>query len=87
MSYGEEIAAEYYAYEGLIHSKIANGIWTMRDGAEINIREMSRKHLRNTIAMLKRKEEMTIYDEEWVAVMERELNFREYIDKIVKGEL
>lgn len=43
--------------------------------------------MRNTIAMLKRKEEMTIFDEEWVAVMERELNFREYIDKIVKGEL
>ena len=28
--------------------------WTMRNGKRINIREMSNKHLKNTIAMLER---------------------------------
>lgn len=89
MSYGAELAEEIYIANAMRYAEnerdVAEGIWTMRDGNKINIKEMSREHLRNTISVLKRGN--SPFAEEWTARMTAELEFREYIDKIVAGEL
>lgn len=89
MSYGEELLEEIYVADAIHYAvnekNISEGIWTMRDGNQINIKDMSRQHLRNTIAMLERGD--SPFADEWIIRMTAELNFREYIDKIVAGEL
>ena len=89
MSYGAELLEEIYIADAIRYEEneknIAEGIWTMRDGNQINIKDMSRKHLRNTISMLERG--TSPFADGWIARMTAELEFREYIDKIVAGEL
>lgn len=89
MSYGTELAEEIYIANAIHYAEnernIAEGIWTTRDGSQINIKDMSRKHLQNAISVLKRGN--SPFAEEWTARMTAELEFRKYIDKIVAGEL
>lgn len=89
MSYGEELLEEIHIEDAIHYAvnekNIAEGIWTMRDGNQINIKDMSRQHLRNTINMLKRGN--SPFAEAWITRMTEELEFREYIDMIVAGEL
>lgn len=89
MSYGTELLEEIHIADAIHYAvnerNIADGIWTMRDGNQINIKDMSRKHLRNTISMLERG--TSPFAESWIMRMTAELNFREYIEKIMRGEL
>ena len=89
MGYGAELLEEMYIADAIHYAvnekNIAKGIWTMKDGNQINIKDMSRQHLRNTINMLKRGN--SPFAEAWITRMTEELEFREYIEKIVAGEL
>ena len=64
-------------------------IWTMKDGTHIKLSEMSRSHIQNTINLIRRTASVADREDalEWIAAFKEELEFREYIDKIVRGEL
>lgn len=89
MSYGRELLEEIHIADAIHYAvnekNIAEGIWTMRDGKQINIKDMSRQHLRNTINMLERGN--SPFAESWIMRMTAELEFREYVERIMRGEL
>ena len=64
---------------------IRSGIWTQRDGTKINIMDMSRQHIRNCISMLERGD--SPFAEGWIRRFKGELKLREYIEKVMRGEL
>lgn len=72
-------------YRDMYLDAIKDGDWTMRNGKEINVREMSRSHIRNCIAMLERGN--SLFADEWIERFKQELSFREYVEKIANGEL
>lgn len=53
MSIGRELYYESIADSAFEEYKLANGIWTTRDGREIPIREMTDTHLANCIRILR----------------------------------
>lgn len=55
------------AYERYMERKA--GIWTMRDGTEIEIKDMTERHIRNCMRMVGK-------DTEWYEVFQNELNKR-----------
>jgi hypothetical protein len=56
MSIGRELYYESIADSAYEEYKLANGIWTTRDGREIPICEMTDAHLANCISMILRSE-------------------------------
>lgn len=81
----EEMAINAAIYKADKKAKRDAGIWTMRDGTEIKVKDMGEDHIKNTIRMLKRRE--SEWAESWIAVFEKELEFRQYIRRIASGEL
>lgn len=69
-------------YESYVYARdeaIRRGIWTQRDGTEIDVRDMTRNHILNTIAMLQRNGGFR--SNSWIKRFEKELEDREYIRK------
>ena len=62
-------------YMEIARDNIREGKWIQRDGTVINVRDMSDKHIRNTIAMLLRGN--SIFKGAWIERFEKELNRRE----------
>lgn len=89
MSMGEEsliemeIEAEIYK-DGQMRA-IKEGVWTMRDGQTIRLEQMSDRHIQNCIWMLNDKDGEI--PELWVKRFQKELDFRDYVRRIVLGEL
>lgn len=82
--YISDIEADVSAFWGIARARMNQGIWTQRDGTQISVRDMSKKHIENSIAMLKRGN--SIFKDGWIAVFERELANREYIRKCVNED-
>lgn len=59
--------------------------WTMKDGNQIALGDMSDRHLANTIALVERKEP----DNGWLVALKQEKTYRELKSKIktLKSEL
>lgn len=81
MSYGSEILSNYaweieqsQRYAEQIANEAEMGIWTTKDGRQIPVEEMTTRHIKNTIAYLKRLDD-EVY-ELWIDVFEEELNRR-----------
>lgn len=70
-----EMAADFYAFEGIIEDAARAGIWTMKDGTRIPVTEMTDLHIRNTIRMLERKDKYDIYMP-WITRLREELERR-----------
>ena len=70
---------DYESYVQARDEAIRRGIWTQRDGTEIDVRDMTRNHILNTIAMLKRNGGFR--SNSWIRRFEKELEDREYIRK------
>lgn len=83
MGYGAELLSDIEAdaevFFGIAESRLNQGLWTMRDGTQISVKDMSRRHIENTIAMLERGN--SIFKEPWIEVFENELKNRDYIRK------
>ena len=82
MSLGEDYLADY-SYEiqdarERIRQEQKQGIWTQKDGTKISVRDMSRGHIKNTIAMLRKG---GMGSTGWIDVFEKELAFRDYVRK------
>lgn len=85
MSMADDYMAELDTVYGRVESMMRRGIWTMRDGTEIDIREMTDSHIKNCIRMLSEKE--SEFAEMWVWRFAEELKFRDYIRRIANGDL
>lgn len=89
MSYGEDERIEMEVRRGaqidFIQKRIKKGVWTQKDGSNIDITFMTSSHIRNCIKMLQRKEGWVA--EAWLDRFSRELSFRDYIKRIANGEL
>lgn len=77
MGYGREIMEENaWAMEDYWF-RLEHGIWTMADGKEISVKNMSEDHIDNCINMIKRKSYLNDLDRAWLEVFEEEFNRRE----------
>lgn len=81
--YLADIEAERAAFFGIAQAMIDQGLWTQRDGTQISVRDMTRSHIENTIAMLERGD--SIFKQKWIAVFRNELKNRDYIRKCAEG--
>ena len=73
--YVSEMEAEYGALEYHIENEARQGVWTTKEGKRIPIRQMSTRHLENTIRMLERNNSGDIYFP-WICRMQEELDRR-----------
>lgn len=89
MSLGADAIAEMDVrteiYRDAEMNRVRRGEWTQKDGTVIHIRDMTDRHIRNCIRMLRNKEFEIA--QQWVTRFEQELNFREYVKAIVRGRL
>lgn len=89
MSMGEESLIEMEIEAELIRdrrlSAIKEGVWTMKDGQTIRLDQMSDRHIENCIRMLEKK--YGEIPELWADRFKKELEWRDYIKRIVSGEL
>lgn len=89
MSMGEELLIELEVEAELIRdrrlSAIKEGVWTMKDGQTIRLDQMSDRHIQNCIWMLNDKDGEI--PELWVKRFQKELDFRDYVRRIVLGEI
>ena len=89
MSMGEEARTLQTMREELEYEYevgcIRRGEWKQRDGTIIDIMDMTERHIRNCIRMLKNSE----FDIAalWIERFEKELRFRQYIRDIMDGRL
>ena len=66
---------EYEPWIDMEFTKADRGIWTQKNGEEINIKDMTDSHIQNTINMLKRRDCDSI-DEYWIMTFEAEQQAR-----------
>lgn len=89
MSMGEEelidLEARAEVFRGWQLRSIKEGVWTMKDGQTIRLDQMSDRHIQNCIWMLNDKDGEI--PELWVKRFQKELDFRDYVRRIVMGEL
>lgn len=89
MSMGEEILTEMEIRSEIFRDRqlnaIKEGVWTMKDGQTIRLDQMSDRHIQNCIRMLNDKDGEI--PELWVKRFQKELDFRDYVRRIVLGEL
>lgn len=78
-----EIEAEIFRDRQL--NAIKEGVWMMRDGQEIKLTDMTNRHIENCIRMLEKKDGEI--HELWADRFKKELEWRDYIKRIVSGEL
>lgn len=89
MSMGREWIADHmyeYDIQGRIEDDARQGVWTTKDGREIQVKEMTTRHIRNTIAYLEKRNTLDIY-EPWIEVFKKELDkraYEEYQDEVRK---
>lgn len=75
----EWIAEHYYNVEEemqRIEDEAKHGVWTTNNGEQIPVEDMTTRHIQNTIAYIKRVDEIDMYLP-WVKVFETELTRRE----------
>ena len=66
---------EYEPWIDMEFTKADRGIWTQKNGEEINIKDMTDSHIQNTINMLKRRDCDSI-NEYWIMTLEAEQRAR-----------
>lgn len=71
--------SDYEANVQALDDEIRRGIWRQKDGTRIQVRDMTRNHILNTIAMLQRNGGFR--SNSWISRFEKELEDREYIRK------
>lgn len=76
MSYADEIRDMFEIYAGLNELHIEQGIWTMRNGNTISVKDMTDNHIKNTIRMLQRGN--SPFADGWIEKFKKELNSRGY---------
>ena len=64
-----------------------NEVWRMINGETIKIRDMKTEHIKNSIKALEEDRIQINEPENILFAFNEELNFREYINKIIRGEL
>lgn len=74
--YFAEHAGMLDLYMDEVEQQARSGVWETKDGEKVRVEDMTDSHLRNTIAFLKREDEVDILLP-WINRLERELDRRE----------
>lgn len=84
----EDLLAGYWGPEdeALLISEKTNPYWKTKDNREIRLRDMSDKHIRNTLSVLERKEYACPVTLAWIDIFNEELGFREYVRRIINDQ-